>query len=147
MARQAVSQRLHQVLDLERQNTIPDRKHYHRAEAESSSDLAPGRRFELRTLRVTDRCRPFKNGAPNSPRAVRCQQVARVATGVGVRTASGYRATANGFGFSGPSTGPGVSRRTLRPPLGSRRSYRPLSAGPNLRPAASSVRGYGEAPP
>jgi hypothetical protein len=27
MARQAVSQRLHEVLDLERQNTIPDRKH------------------------------------------------------------------------------------------------------------------------
>src|SRR2546428_8312345 len=34
-----------------------------------SSDLAPERGFEPRTLRLTDRCCPFRNGGANSRRA------------------------------------------------------------------------------
>ncbi len=47
--------------------------------------LAPGRRLELRTLRLTDRCRPFRNGDPNSSGVAECRQMSAFATGVAVR--------------------------------------------------------------
>jgi hypothetical protein len=49
-----------------------------------SSILAPGRRFELRTLRLTDRCAPFKNRDPCSPSVAECRQMPGFATGVAV---------------------------------------------------------------
>ena len=55
--------------------------------ADSYSDIGSGVGIRTQTLRLTDPCRPLKNGAPNSPRSVRCQQIARFATGVAVRTA------------------------------------------------------------
>jgi hypothetical protein len=54
----------------------------------SNSELAPGRRFELRTLRLTDRRRPFKNRDSNSPSVAECRQIARFVTGVAVQTAT-----------------------------------------------------------
>src|SRR6266566_9689845 len=35
--------------------------------------LAPDRGFEARTLRLTDRCRPFRNGGLYSPGAAECR--------------------------------------------------------------------------
>jgi hypothetical protein len=50
-----------------------------------NSKLAPGRRFELRTLRLTDRRRPFRNRDLNSPSAAEYRQIPPFATGVAVR--------------------------------------------------------------
>jgi hypothetical protein len=52
--------------------------------------LAPGRRFELRTLRLTDRRRLFRNRDSNSRRVAKCREVTRSATGVAVRQAALY---------------------------------------------------------
>ena len=51
----------------------------------SSSDLAPDRGFEPRTLRLTDRCTPFRNAASNSLSAAEYRQLPPFATGVAVR--------------------------------------------------------------
>ncbi len=53
-----------------------------------SSKLAPGRRFELRTLRLTARCGRFETSGPNSLRAATCRQMPRFATGAAVRQRS-----------------------------------------------------------
>src|SRR2546426_9378892 len=52
------------------------------SEADLHRKLAPGRRFELRTLRLTDRCCPFRNGALNSLSAAECRHVSRFTTDV-----------------------------------------------------------------
>ncbi len=49
-------------------------------------DLAPGRRLELRTLRLTDRRRPFRNSDSNPLSAAACHQMPLFATGVAVQT-------------------------------------------------------------
>src|SRR5439155_15529330 len=49
--------------------------------------MAPGRGFEPRTLRLTDRCSPFGNGGSNSLSAAECRQITPLAPGVAVRPA------------------------------------------------------------
>src|SRR5207249_11646498 len=48
----------------------------------SNSGMAPGRGLEPRTLRLTDRCCPFRIRDPNSPSAVEYRQMPRFAAGV-----------------------------------------------------------------
>src|SRR6266849_1475321 len=50
-----------------------------------SHDLAPERGFEPRTLRLTDRCSPFKTGCSNSLSATTCRHLPRFIAGVAVR--------------------------------------------------------------
>ena len=48
-------------------------------------ELAPGRGLEPRTLRLTDRCAPFRNGDLNSLSAAEYHHLPRFIGGVGVR--------------------------------------------------------------
>jgi hypothetical protein len=51
------------------------------------SDLAPERGFEPRTLRLTDRCSPFRNDCPCSQSAAECRRSPACIAGVAVQTA------------------------------------------------------------
>ena len=54
--------------------------------AKPNSELAPGRGLEPRTLRLTDRCGPFRNHGLYSPSAVEYHGLARFFAGIAVRT-------------------------------------------------------------
>src|SRR5438552_18734766 len=79
----------------------------------SISELAPARGFEPRTLRLTDRRRPFRNAGPNSLSASECRQLQPFATGVAAlgRRSSRGRAGRGGNTTRGSEPGRGAGAR------------------------------------
>src|SRR2546425_4296476 len=71
--------------------------------AKMSSDLAPERGFEPRTLRLTDRCCPFRNGGGNLRRAAEYHLLSQFVAHVAVLLPSALFTKEAGF--------PGVQRQ------------------------------------